>query len=81
MYFFQLKFSLFIIHITAVQAFQPSLASKIDFRVAPLDSSSIPQSAYYDMDLEHAHDCADNFGECSIGELEDMKKGKWNKRI
>mmetsp|Transcript_10121 Transcript_10121/g.11827 ORF Transcript_10121/g.11827 Transcript_10121/m.11827 type:complete len:186 (-) Transcript_10121:298-855(-) len=87
MHFFQFQFSLFLIHIATVQGFQPSLASKIDFRIAPLDSSSIPHSSYYEhdpvseMDLEHAHDCADHFGKCPIGELEDMKKALKTERI
>ena len=28
------------------------------------------------IDIAHAHDCADNFGKCSIDEMEAMKDGK-----
>jgi len=81
MNFFQFQIALFLMRIAAIQAFQPSLTSKINFRTAPLKSSSIPHSAYSEMDLEHAHDCADHFGKCPIGELEDMKKALKTERI
>jgi hypothetical protein len=44
--------------------------------------TKVLHSAFYEldpvskMDLNHAHDCANNFGKCSIKELEEMKKGE-----
>jgi hypothetical protein len=83
MNFFRFEFALFIMHVAVVQAFQPSLTRLIALRSAAMDSS-ILHSAYdpvSDMDLDHAHDCAENFGKCAIGDLEDMTKGKCNKLI
>ena len=67
--------------IVAVNAFQPSLMKTVALRTTRLHSN-VPRSAFYEfdpvskMDLNHAHECADNFGKCSIKELEEMKKGE-----
>ncbi len=29
------------------------------------------------IDIEHAHDCAEHFGKCSIQELENIRSGKY----
>jgi len=82
---FQFQLALFAIQIATVQAFQPSLSRNIPLRT--LLDSGIPHSACYaynpvsEMDLEHAHDCADHYGECAIEELEDMKKALKTERI
>mmetsp|Transcript_26943 Transcript_26943/g.39895 ORF Transcript_26943/g.39895 Transcript_26943/m.39895 type:complete len:197 (+) Transcript_26943:81-671(+) len=87
MYSLHLQFALFVMMqiIPAAHAFQPSLTRRVAIRTAL--ESSIPQSAYseYDpvsqLDLNHVHDCADNFGKCPIVELEDMKKALKTERI
>ena len=61
--------------ISNVNAFQPSLPKKNIFQVA----ASIDVDFYNpsrEIDMEHAHDCADHFGKCSIEDLENMRTGK-----
>lgn len=61
-------------------AFQPSMTPKV--MTSSALQSSVPHSAFPEFDpvsnmnMDHAHYCADNFGKCPIKELEDMKKGK-----
>ena len=63
-----------------VQAFPPlSFMPKITFQFQ-LGSTTAPnafdQESFNRIDLKHAHECADNFGECSVGEMEAMYQGK-----
>jgi hypothetical protein len=61
------------------QAFQPSLARKARQQTVPLKSAVNPdlfnQDPVNKIDMKHAHECAENFGECSIAELEYINQG------
>ena len=59
-----------------VRAFQPSMVKKT---FVPYSSKSMDVDFYNpsrEIDLEHAHDCAEHFGKCSIQDLEEMRTGK-----
>lgn len=80
-----LAFTLILLHVGMSQAFQPSLTKTVALRTTL--HSNIPHSAFYDfdpvskLDLDHAHDCAENFGKCPIKELEEMKLALKTERL
>mmetsp|Transcript_5545 Transcript_5545/g.10555 ORF Transcript_5545/g.10555 Transcript_5545/m.10555 type:complete len:197 (+) Transcript_5545:277-867(+) len=67
------------------QAFQPSLIKTIALRTTL--QTKVLNSAFYELDpvskmnLNRAHDCANNYGKCSIKELEEMKKALKTERL
>ncbi len=80
-----LSFTLIASNFAALHAFQPSFTRKITFQLG--STLSDPGSSISDsdpvnkLDLKHAHECADNFGQCSVEEMEMMKKGTHLQRI
>lgn len=86
---FTLTFVLLCSQMAEVESFQPSLMRKPLkplTRPKPLQSS-VPGDFFWDVnpvnkiDLDHAHECADHFGQCKIQELEDMKTALHTERV
>ena len=68
-----------------LHAFQPSFTRKITFQLG--STLNDPGNSLFDsdpvnkLDLKHAHECADNFGQCTVEEMEMMEKGTHLHRI
>ena len=67
--------SLLLSFAVGAKAFTPSMPKKSELpKTVDVDFFN----PVNDIDMEHAHDCAENFGKCSIEELESMRNGKKN---
>lgn len=77
---------IFCLQMANVKSFQASFVRKSFSTPKPLQSS-VPGDLFWDVnpvnkiDLDHAHDCADHFGECKIQEMEDMKTALHTERV
>ena len=61
-----------ILPATTVVAFVPTSQNK---PVAIIHATKTPDM----IDIKHARYCADHFGECSLEDMEEMRKGEWIK--
>lgn len=60
--------------VVGAKAFTPSSMSKKTEVPKTVDVDFFNPAK--DIDMEHAHDCADHFGKCSIEDLESIRSGK-----
>ncbi len=65
------------LEVPTVHAFQPTITGRRSILLMSTASSKdlTNQDPMRNIDLKHAHECADNFGECSISEMESMERG------
>lgn len=73
-----LSLGLLSFSIVSVNAFQPSLI-KTKQPLHQFASKNVDVDFFNpakELDLAHAHDCAEHFGKCAVEDLENMRKGK-----
>lgn len=80
-----LSLLLFSFILITAKAFQPTLQTAVMTRTKSSRLHSAVDVDFYNpsrsIDMEHAHDCAEHFGKCSIEELENMRAALHTERL